>query len=743
MRPRTVVRGAVVAVIAILGWTSVASAQWSLFGMNLQGEIVSGVRFHIIEPDDKRRGKYEEYRDITNGAMLDHAYLRLSRPDESYAVEFGGDKWGQEDQHFLLGAERLGLWNFGFDWDQIPHIYSTTGRTLATEASRGYWVLPTPRPNLTLHNSGDDIDELSTRWDTMRLFGTFSPTPDIDLRADYMRIHKNGDRPFSAPFGSPGGNFYEFLMPISQTIHDVRLSGTLARENWQIQAGYRFSMFNNGVRAVVADNPCFGLNGDVAAGQCAGDGAGPATGRMSVEPDNLAHTFNVAGAINLPLRTRLSGNVTYSLRLQNETFLSHTINPAINSPTLALPDRSLDGHVATTLINLNATSRPLSPLTLTARYRMFDHNDTSDEPLFAGHVVSDRTLVTEGRESPRFGYTRHNVDVDGRWRFGQPVALTLGGGWELWDRVNHREVPITNEYFAKAAVDVTPVDWLLARLTYRPSFRRINEYNTFAHRAHTVVEEETPDALAQGQSVLLRKLDEANRDRQAVDLSIQLTPFERLTTTLIGEYRNDQYYDSPLGLQDATRYGLGFDANWQPTERLAFFGGYMYEYILQKQRSRSRPVSNNLALDFPDFDWTAVNIDTVHTLYLGADVAVIPGALIWRTALNFSSALGEVNNYNPNGRPTSGSASQNTTATAARWPAFEDNLLRIDTALRYNFAKVWFFTAAYAYETFQKNDWRTDQINPFIPGVSSIWLGNDYKNYTAHVIALTLGYQFK
>ena len=743
MTALTAARGAVLAVLLVLAVALQASAQLSVGGLNVEGEVVAGVRFYLLEPDDARKGKLEEYRDLPTGTFLDGMRIRLARPDESYAVEFGGDKWGQQDQHFFLGAGRLGLWDFGFDWDQTPHIFSTTARIRATEVDRGQWRLPTPRPNLTTYNIGGEVEEISTRWDIMRLSGALTPTPEIDLRAEYTRIRKDGDRPFSMAFGSPGSNFFEVLQPISQTIHDVRLRGTVSRESWQVSAGYNLSVFNQGVRSVVADNPCFGLAAAVAAGGCAGDAVGPATGRMSVEPDNIAHTFNVAGAVNLPMRTRLSANATWSLRLQNESFLAHTINPAIVSPTLALPAPSLDGSVTTTLINLAATTRPLSPLTLSARYRLYDHHDTSSELLFPGHVVNDRTLVVEDRTNPRFGYTRHNLDLDGRWRFGQPAALTLGGGWERWDRVNHREVPVTDEVFAKAAVDVTPVDWLLARLTYRPSFRRINEYNTRAHLEHTVLEEETPDAQAQGQSVLLRKLDEANRDRQAVDLSLQFTPFETLTTTLIGEYRNDRYYDSPLGLQDATRWGAGVDASWQLAERVAIFGGYMHEVILQKQRSRSRPVTGTTTFDFADFEWISVNVDTVDTIHLGADVALIPGVLNLRGAASYSHALGEVDNRNPFGAPSSGNAAQRASATAQRFPAFEDTLIRLDTALRYRFAKVWTFTAAYAFESFTKNDWRTDRINPFIPGVSSIYLGNDYRNYTAHIVGLTLGYQFK
>ena len=70
------------------------------------------------------------------------------------------------------------------------------------------------------------------------------------------------------------------------------------------------------------------------------------------------------------------------------------------------------------------------------------------------------------------------------------MALTIGGGWERWDRNEHREANTTDEYFAKAALDWTPIEWLLARLTYRPSFRRVDEYNTFAHLQHSVVEED-------------------------------------------------------------------------------------------------------------------------------------------------------------------------------------------------------------------------------------------------------------
>jgi hypothetical protein len=320
--------------------------------------------------------------------------------------------------------------------------------------------------------------------------------------------------------------------------------------------------------------------------------------------------------------------------------------------------------------------------------------------------------------------------------------VTLGGGWERWDRNRHREVPTSDETFVKAAVDLTPLDWLLARLTYRPSFRRISAYNTFAHLAHTVVEELEVADIAQSQSPLLRKFDEGERDRQRIDLLLQLMPIDALTATFTAGWRNDDYLRSPLGLQKATTWSAGADVTWTPLERLSVAGGYVREVIVQTQRSRSRPVTGTTTFDFADFNWIADNTDTIDTFHLGVTTTVVPRVLDWTLGGSYSYALGRVETRNP-AVPTSGSAAQNATATAQPFPAFEDSLLRLDTALKYHFGKVWTASLGYAFESFQKNDWRTDRLNPFIPGVTSIWLGNDARNYAAHIVTATLGYRFK
>ncbi len=723
----------VVAGLAILGLAGPASAQTEVFGLNAEGEIEVGGRIYGERPSQKESAKFEEYRDLPALPYLGQLRLRLFTPDEGYSSEFTGSKWGQQDQEFSLRTGRLGLWEFGFDWDQTPHIFSTNARMLATESARGVFTLGSPRPAGADYNSARQLDEISVRWDTARVLFRLTPTPDLEVKAQYTRIYKDGDRPIGVPFGF---NFIEVLEPIEQTIHDVRLQGAIAREQWQLQFGYTFSLFENSLQSLTTDNPSV----------AADTATTSASGRLSLPPDNMAHTFSLAGGVNLPWwRTRVTSNLSYSLQLQNDGFLPHTRNPlvaAAGGPNLVLPQPSLNGNVQVFLVNVNATSRPLPPLTLSAKYRLYDYMDLSDQITFPGWVETESTLEP-ARRAGRWSFIRHNADIDGRWRIVQPVALTLGTGWERWDRSEHREVPESDEFFGKAALDVTPWDWLAVKAKYTPSFRRINLYNTRAHAEHTTLEEDFT-ASTQGQSVLLRKFDEGERDRQRIDLLVQLMPTETLTATPTVGWRYDDYVSSPLGLQQETSWSAGMDLNWTPVERLSIFGGYMYESIHQKQRSRYRPVTGGVGFDFADFDWISNNTDTVHTAHTGVRVTLIPKVLDWSLTGNYSTALGRIETRNPV-QPTSGSAANQSSATAKEMPAFEDSLLRLETGLKYHFWKNWTAGIAYIFESFDKTDWRTDQLDPFIPsvGLGGIWLGNDLKDYTAHIIGLSLAYRFK
>ena len=727
---------------ALVALANSASAQTQLFGFNLEGELNLDGRIFVERPPPQDRAMFEQYRDMPE-APFGSFRFRLFKPDESYSLDIGGDLIGQKDQSYFLSTGRLGLWGFDFSWDQIPHTLSTDARSLETQTSTGVFVLPSPRPPLSAYNLAP-FQDVRTQWDIARFSGTWTPTLDLDLKADYTLTRKNGDRPLSMAFGSPGNNFVEFIQPIDQTIHDFRIHASYAGEWWQVQGSYTLSIFQNGLDSLTAANPCFGLKAPSPPAGCGADANGAsANGRLSVAPDNMANTISLAGAVNIPFwRTRLSANVSYSLRTQDDTFLPHTNNPTLaQSPSLVLPASNLDGIVQTVLFNLNAVSRPLPPLTLTAKYRLYDLIDDSNELVFPGHVINDRTLVKEPRQNGQYSYLKQNLDVDARWRFGTPAALTGGFGWEYWDRNEHREAPTTNEYFGKLALDVTPVDWFLGRLTYIPSVRRISDYNTDAHLQHSVVEDDPSSLAGQGQSFLLRKFDEANRNRQRIDLMLQFTPLETLTISPIGGYRYDDYPDSSLGLQNAETWTLGIDVGWSPIEWLSFSAGYEYEFGKTHQQSRSREQTGTTIFDFPDFTWTSENVDRIQTVYAGIRATLIPKLLEWTLGFAYQTANGQVNTSNPV-KPTSGTAAQDANATAKPFPATDESLIRLGTAIRYAFWKGWAATVAYSFEKFTGTNFRTDGLNPFVPGNTSIWLGSDARDYTAQYVTLSLSYQF-
>jgi MtrB/PioB family decaheme-associated outer membrane protein len=759
------------AVLAMVGAASAQtpapeSAPLQLGGFRLEGYGEAGVRFFPERPQDKQNAKFEEYRDFNNGLFLKGLDLRFFTPDEKYSGTFGGRQWGMQDQEYYLGFERLGRWETGFSWDQMRHIFGESSlaalcQDLGCDTQRNVFNLHIPRESLGFYSSNPGrFEEISVRWDTARMFFKLNPSENVELFSEYTRTHKHGERPFGMAFGSPGGNALEVVQPIDQTIHDFRLRGTWATEQWQIQGGYTLSVFVNDFTYVRADNPC--SPGPVPTPCPAATGQ---FGTISLPPNNMAHTFSLQGGLNLPMRTRFSGNFTYSLRLQNDDFLPMTSTNGLPASvaSLYLPQKSLNGNVQTYLFNLNLTSRPLPvPVTFTTKYRFYELQDVSDVVKFSDFILNDQNTITRGPHwSERFGYRKQNGDTEARWQIAQPVALTMGAGWERWNRPDTREVPITNEAFGKLALDATPTDWLMTRLTYTPSFRRGNYYNT---GALPQVEQDTSPGEP-GQSYLLRKYDEADRNRHRVDWLTQITPIETLTITPTASYRVDNYIASGLqhqsngpgqdgamlGLQQVVSWSAGMDVNWTPVERFIFAAGYMHESIFQKQRSRYRNP------DDPALDWISDNTDTINTYHASFTARLIPGRLDLKFGGNYAYALGRVETWNPNATgsavynlqaacgppPPPGRCTNNGANVAKRWPAFEDSLLRLEASLRYYFAEAWSVALSYGYEQFRKHDWRTDTLNPFVPGNSAIYLGIDQKNYEAQIVGLTVGYRFK
>ena len=124
---------------------------------------------------------------------------------------------------------------------------------------------------------------------------------------------------------------------------------------------------------------------------------------------------------------------------------------------------------------------------------------------------------------------------------------------------------------------------------------------------------------------------------------------------------------------------------------------------------------------------------------------LIPKLLTWTTGANYETSTTSVRTRNTTG--TVRDSNPLTPANAAgRWADFDDQLVRLDTKLSYQFAKAWTASLSYAFEQWRHHDWRTDNWLPYNPiqfgQNGDVYLGVDQKNYDAHILAVTVKYKF-
>lgn len=130
----------------------------------------------------------------------------------------------------------------------------------------------------------------------------------------------------------------------------------------------------------------------------------------------------------------------------------------------------------------------------------------------------------------------------------------------------------------------------------------------------------------------------------------------------------------------------------------------------------------------------------IHTLGAGIDTALVPKKLDMRLAWNYSRGTGKTRAFNPV-PPSGGTAAQNTSAAAVTFPETSDRLQQLEASLRYRFTPALFARLRYIYETFDITDFRTDTLQPFMGG-TDVFLGAQIRDYTAHILALSVGYRF-
>ena len=675
----------------------------------LTGSFELGARSFLRDLSSQQLGKLTEYKDVPSGGVLQQASLQFIPGDSLRQFQFVGRRIGALDQSLWFRANQPGLFDVQARFDRIPHTFSTTARALGNEASPGVYVLPTPRPDTATLNGSGYLSPIRTLWDPFKLSATLTPTSSWDSKVEYTHIAKSGGRPMGLAFGGPSNNAREIVEPIDQTMQGFRVTQSYSRTDVQFVGSYDLSTFSNALSSVTSDNPLVAVDATNVSSR----------GRSALPPSNMAQTIAGTGAVSLPFSTRVTSTATYGWWRQNENFVPATINSALTDPRIATIPSALGGLVQTSLFSASLSSRPVTPLSLTARFRSYvyrDHAMTTTMPVM---VINDRSIspADSGERDP---FRKDNADVGATWRLPVPVSVSAGYAWEQMDLDPEvRNVGRYTETTPRASIDFTGIEWATLHATYSKGWRRSSSYQPL-------------DASV---NPAFRRFDVADRDRERLNLMADVTPIDMITVSGMWQTGHDGYPSSSFGVQSDKNSAVGADVSFAWSQRFSAGAGYSRETYQDMQRSRYRSGTQTANTTY---DWVARNTDNVNTTSANATAVIVPERLEVGGTFELSHARFRMAAFNPQ-TPTGGTTAQNTAATAHDLPEVTQTLQPLSAYVRYHVTPEWAMTLRYQGELYGQNDFRTLGLQPATGNF--VFLGNNFMNYNARFLTVSVSYR--
>jgi len=486
---------------------------------------------------DLATSKLNEYSDIRKNFFIRRANITFDDVlgTRNY-VNYQTQSTFFNNQSHLGTFGQYGKFKLQFRYDEIPHIYTNTARTLYTQTQPGVYTVPLIiRQGLQAASSTGTAAQISNNLPSFvatqvgpseqfivpqiqRRAGTglfsYDVTPDWNLAFSFRREHEKGTRPIgailnpspsAAASSQPGttadrqspSSGVELPEPIDYFFNTVRAMTEYGKSKWAVQLGYNGSFFNTDVNSLRFDAPFAtadipvqiippggGCTPAAPAVNCAISSV-PSHGEMALYPDNHANYLNFAGAFDAGRHLRVMGSTSNGWLRQNDAFLPYTANNAIIGLS-PLPAASLNGQKQTLAMNWTAVSKLTKNVQLEAKYRHYDYNNNTRTfaltPIEGDVIGANATAtgqaapgVTEsiGRSNP--GFNRKTLELSSNYFFAKRSSVKFGWESEWFDR-SHRDVAHSLENSIFGALDLSPTRDLLFRISGRHQDRKPDEY---------------------------------------------------------------------------------------------------------------------------------------------------------------------------------------------------------------------------------------------------------------------------
>jgi len=677
--------------------------------------------------------KSGEYTGLEEEGFLGNVNFSILSPsvydddEKKIFYELTGTNLGLDSRSVFGKYGELGKYSVYIDYDQLPRFQfddafsffggaGTSNQTLpAGWAATGNNPATLAANNATFPSS----NQIDVETERKKFGGGFSWNVSElwQVTGNYHHERKDGTETLGAETGGGGGGPSSILIvPVDYQNDEFDVGISYVDRKKQFELRYYLSLFRNDDASVTWENPFT---------------QGFTTGRIGLDPDNQAHQISSSGGYYLGQTGRVSGSLSWTRMIQDDTFLPYTTNAALLTVNPNLPRTDLDGEVDKWYANLNYTVRPMKNLDMAVRYT-FNKYDNNTPTAIYNRVVNDRTAqnaasTVQNSVNRPYNFEQHKAELNAGYRLTRKIKLDVGYEFD-WNQRDGAEAEITREHTGKVKLSSNLSNMTRGWLEYAYSDRTHSYYDpTRPFRAGV-----DPALLPAGCSIppftgcilndiLTRKYYLAERQQNKVTGSLTMMPTNLVSLGITGNAIDEDFDETVVGLQKRTRYNATIDIGYTPREHIDTFAYYTHEFFDTEQAGTISGGVN---------DWLYDTEDRVNTVGTGIRWSNIKGKFDLTADYTFSRAKTEVD---PTDIPID---------TAIDFPDLKTTIHSLNLHGDYHLKDDVTMRMNYRFEYFSNDDWALDGIGQ-ADIARVIWTGQGSPDYKDHVVGFSVVYKFK
>jgi MtrB/PioB family decaheme-associated outer membrane protein len=571
-------------------------------------------------------------------------------------------------------------------------------RTVYTGLGSDALVLPTGwvRGNFTGDMTALDasLRDFTLGWDrkTAGLGLEFVQSERLRYEAEWTQQTKEGR---GLTWGSFLGTAEDLVKPLDYQTDQVDAALVYTGSGWNIRLGYYGSFFSNKDLWLTWDNP---FNGT---------GPGPlgAGARQPLSPGPAVRRYQFA-----TWDSTLNASYAFGRMEQTDTLLGYTINPAIAAQPLPL--EKYDGRADTTAANLRLTARPMDGLRISGEYRYTERDNKSGQYEWA--AVQADSFPTLPFRNPAYSFENTDWSLLADYTFNAMISGAAGVDRRIRKR-DYQNVERTEEDSFWARVRFRPASQLALSVKAESASRDASDYQQLP-----------TTGVGAEQNPLLRKYYLSDRDRDLLQVQVDIAPGSRGSISMRYEDARDRYDESLVGLAASDYDQFSADASvqlWKSLVATAYFSRENYD-------SDTVGAASFLAPNLAPPNWEGRTRDRHDVLGL---VFTLPGLMDGKLDLtaDWSEAdtTGDIVIENPLG------------GAGVPFPSLRSKLTGTQLTADYHLNARWTLNAGWRREKFSADDWSKDGVGPATIA-NVLTFGAQTLDYDVDVFLLGFRYNF-